>query len=101
MAELAPGGPSGGLHLMNDSHPKMPDLAWTEGFAWAFAGQVTKPEWSGLLRYRCGPKMNFIEIALFQNRANVVPSGRHSANLRIQEFKPESLEIVWDRYIYG
>ena len=55
MENVAPGGPSGGAWATDKSYPKMPDLAWTEGFGIAFAAVVTTPEWAGVLHYRCGP----------------------------------------------
>jgi hypothetical protein len=61
MEHLAPGGPSGGEYLTEKSYPQRPDLAWTEGFSWAFAGLVTKPEMLGVMLYRCNPFMSFVD----------------------------------------
>jgi hypothetical protein len=56
MQSVAPGGPSGDDHDIRASYPDKPDLAWTEGFAAAFAAAVGNH--AGVLQWNCSNYQN-------------------------------------------
>lgn len=62
LQQVAPGGPLGDAHSIATSYPEWPDLAWTEGFPSAFAAVVTRPEWKGKLKYKCGPYQSLDDV---------------------------------------
>ncbi len=59
---VAPDNSPGGDHDWSKSYPSNPYLAWSEGFASAFAA-LARPDWGGRLYLDCGrPAANYEEI---------------------------------------
>ena len=71
-------------HNWSTSYPEQPNLAWSEGFASAFAS-LARPDWGGRLYLDCGrPAANYEEIparpALASDRDSATRSGTRRAS---------------------